>query len=263
MRVHLPSLLYPLISEYERSMINKQFFIMAILVWPIILLANFVRAEPMEPRFIFFANEIQNTTPYLQPRLENGAESFVYVVSVPFQGDLRIYLCRAEGSSAPDKLWKYYLFDTLDSDHKNRFGMSAFGGGGEIPYAVFKDGSRFDAYLPPDAKPIGSEEWRYHMRWERVYGNYYAVTIYRGITITRNGLFTEKGGRDLFSALGESSATQPFPWHEGSFATDLGQTIQIYYGFPKRSERDFLSLVEVKEDQLPENFPKELVLWLK
>ena len=225
-------------------------------------------AQSMEPKFVFFPKrKLSKDSPYLHPRLgeSNIKGVFIYVASVPVQGDLRIYQCRAADKEASDTCLKGDFFDAPDPNPKDRTGMPAFGGGGGTghPYAVFADGSRFESYIPPDAKPIGTEEWRYHLRWERVTGNYYAVTVYRGTDIIRNGLYTEKDGRDLSSALGESSQTKTVPGPDGVFATFLGDKIEIYYDFPKRSERDFLSLVEVKEEELPEDFPKGLVLWLK
>ena len=224
-------------------------------------------AQSMEPKFVFFQNrELSRNSPYLHPRLgeSNIKGVFIYVASVPVQGDLRVFLCYAADNDTSDKWSKSGFFDAPDPNPKDRTGMPAFGGGGPSQrYAEFADGSRFEAYLPPDAKPIGSEEWRYHLRWERVTGNYYAVTVYRGTDIIRNGLYTERDGRDASPALGESSQTKTVAAPGGSFATYLGGRIEIYYDFPKRSERDFLSLVEVKEEELPEDFPRGLVLWVK
>ena len=224
-------------------------------------------AQSMEPKFVFFPKrKLSKDSPYLHPKLgeSNINGVFIYAASVPFQGDLRVFQCHVEDNETSDKWSQYDFFDAPDPNPKNRTGMPAFGGGGTgHPYAVFADGSRFEAYIPPDAKPVGSEEWRYHMRWERVHGRYYAVTIYSGNKIIENGLYTEKDGRDVFPALEESSQTKTVTAPGGSFATYLGDRINIHYEFPKRSERDFLSLVEVKEEELPEDFPKGLVLWLK
>lgn len=227
---------------------------------------NATGEESMDQKFVFFPNDrcLSSNSPYFHPKLgeANVNGVFIHVASAPFQGNLRVLLCYSHELDPPGKWAHDGLYDVPNPESLGFTGIPAQGDGmPEQRYVIFAGGSRFDAYLPPDAVPVGSDEWRYHMRWERVYGNYYAVTIYRWAQIIENGLYTEKDGRDLSPALGESSSSKTVA-NDGTFATYLGK-IEIYHGFPKRSERDFLLLVEVKEEDLPEDFPKGLVLWLK
>lgn len=126
---------------------------------------------------------------------------------------------------------------------------------------LFEDGTALYSSLPSDAYPMGTSEWMYEMRWRRVYKNYYLITVFRGSgEALKEELMTERDGKDLTLALGDSSADPNRKEINGSISAD----ICIYYKVQDGNEIIYkdLNLVPVEEKDLPSDFPKGLVCWI-
>ncbi len=126
---------------------------------------------------------------------------------------------------------------------------------------VFEGGHVFTPYLPPKAKPIGSTEWRYELRWYRVHGNYYFVTVNRGPgVIALEALMTSSKGENIVPILGESYETPSDCFFTSSWG---GMTLGIYPDSCPGVSNDGVKLIQVHEEDLPEDFPKNLVRWIR
>ncbi|SHN71542.1 hypothetical protein [Desulfovibrio litoralis] len=208
----------------------------------------------------FDQKNIDMALPNIHPRIEVPKDDSI-MISVQEDDILKV----AFFNGAPSR------FDVHNPTRRNFTGMPArfislesdtgrVNDDGVSRGVMFADGTILKAYLPPDAKPIGSSEWPYEMRWRRVYKNYYHVTRYRGAdTVVSEALMTEENGRDLTEALGESSATHKVA---KNFAAGSGDRVNIYQGFSKKTQHDFLTLIYVYEKDIPPNFPKGLVRWI-
>jgi hypothetical protein len=78
-------------------------------------------AQSMEPKFVFFPkNRSCPTSPYLHPKLgeSNVHGVFLYVISVPFQGDLCVFLCYAADNETSDEWRQRGFFDAPNSNSK-------------------------------------------------------------------------------------------------------------------------------------------------
>jgi hypothetical protein len=155
-----------------------------------------------------------------------------------------------------------YIYTLLNPTGSPLTGLPA----GQPKYAPEDNpfGVRFgnDIMLKPYVMPsklIGSREWPNHLWWQRVYGNYYFVRLYRGEDIIWEGLFTEESGQDLRSILGESFENPSTERFNGAFA---GSSIDIYGHLGRDKKFQNMRLIQVKEQDLPEDFPKDLVRWI-
>lgn len=149
----------------------------------------------------------------------------------------------------------------------------------------FADGTTLYAHRPPpDAVGIGTSEWPYQMRWQRLWQNYYVVAVYRGAArVICEWLVREKEGKDVSAVLGEYHGD---PAHKAArmTAAELGNRISVY-GFPEKDllfaegtqvdERrvvksgrtitihpEFYELIPVRREELPAlppDFPRHLV----
>lgn len=127
---------------------------------------------------------------------------------------------------------------------------------------MFEDGTKLYSSLPRDTYPMPNPELSYDVRWRRIYKNYYLVTCFRGSgDAVSEGLMTEKDGKDLTSALGESSADKDTI---NICGYSVGQTIWLQYRVKENNKYKYLeaTLVPVQEDDLPPDFPKGLVRWI-
>lgn len=126
---------------------------------------------------------------------------------------------------------------------------------------IFEGGYVFTPYLPPRAKPIGSTEWRYELRWYRVHGNYYFVTVNRGPeVIALEALMTASNGEDIVPILGESHENPSDCFFTSSWG---GMTVGIYPDSCPGVSNAGVKLIQVHEEDLPEDFPKNLVRWIR
>lgn len=126
---------------------------------------------------------------------------------------------------------------------------------------MFADGTVLYSSFPSDARPMGTSEWMYEMRWRRVYQNYYIITVFRGTgAAIKENLMTEKDGKDLTPVLGDSSVDRDLEDMGGSISADMvlecpvkedGQIKYIRY-----------NLIPVYEKDLPPDFPEGVVRWL-
>ena len=125
---------------------------------------------------------------------------------------------------------------------------------------LFEGGLIFPSYLPPKAKPIGSREWRYELRWYHVYGNYYFVTVNRGPEIVAmEALMTSSKGEDLIPILGESFENPS----DCVFGSSWGGMTVWIAPTSCPGDPDSVTLIQVQEEALPEDFPKDLVRWIR
>lgn len=227
----------------------------------ILLTATFCSAsEPMPPKYHIFRTWPQTTikpgeTPYSHPLLKGG-RGYVVVFSVQEEDMLKVAFYYNDDDTACSTL--LYISNperrsfagmaadaTYDTDHGKEFGVR------------FEDGTTLYAPLPPsDACPSGTREWMYEMRWRRVYGNYYLITVFRGMgKAVREELMTERDNKDLRPLLGDSSAEEhPKIW--GAITTN-----KLVYIDPQGNHIRY-RLVPVEEKDLPPDFPKGLVRWL-
>lgn len=227
----------------------------------ILLTATFCSAsEPMPPKYHIFRTWPQTTikpgeTPYSHPLLKGG-RGYVVVFSVQEEDMLKVAFYYNDDDTACSTL--LYISNperrsfagmaadaTYDTEHGKEFGVR------------FEDGTTLYAPLPPsDACPSGTREWMYEMRWRRVYGNYYLITVFRGMgKAVREELMTERDNKDLRPLLGDSSAEEhPKIW--GAITTN-----KLVYIDPQGDHIRY-RLVPVEEKDLPPDFPKGLVRWL-
>ena len=130
----------------------------------------------------------------------------------------------------------------------------------EKDLVVFADGTELEPYLPPDALPTNSGDLQYYLRWRKVYGNYYFVTLYRSAEILVSAaLMTEKKGQNLLPVLGESSATADMSKY---FIIGSHEPVILEWPSGEKRPRLDMTLIRVEEKDLPPDFPKGLVRWI-
>ena len=223
---------------------------------------------PLET-LIPYIHSTDPSAPCVHPMLKGGEYENV-VMSVP-QGDkLKIATISILSITDPKGI-SVSNISYLDNPERRSFtGMEA--DGKAAPDRVrFEDGTILHApgKPPADAYFTGTQNMkggRYLLRWRRVYGNYYLVTIYGDSDgrINSEYLMTEKDGRDLRPLLGDSSA-EPHPkFREGVHKPFLGWGEAYYYleYTDPHGKRVRFKPKEVEEDDLPPDFPKGLVRWL-
>lgn len=126
---------------------------------------------------------------------------------------------------------------------------------------LFADGTELYEYLPLDARPLGTPDWMYQMRWRRIYENYYLVTVFRGSgRALKENIMTEKTGKDLMPVLGDTSEHNDFTGKGGSLAGD----IELGYWDNDKNPPEYirLSLIPIYEHDLPPDFPEGMVCWI-
>ena len=126
----------------------------------------------------------------------------------------------------------------------------------------FADGTKLCPQLPPDTHKIGSPELWYEVRWRRVYGNYYLITLFRGEgRAVEEMLMTERDGKDLMPVLGESSKERDLKGYGGSM---VGRKKCITKRERVNGEEQYIeyTLIPVREKDLPPDFPRGLVRWI-
>ncbi len=126
----------------------------------------------------------------------------------------------------------------------------------------FADGTKLCPHLPPDVHKVGTSERWFEMRWRRVYGNYYLITLFRGEKrAVEEMLMTERDGKDLMPVLGESSKERDL---RGYFASMGGNNKYISKRERVNGElqRTVYTLIPVREKDLPPDFPRGLVRWI-
>ena len=194
-------------------------------------------------------------TPYSHPLLKDG-RGYVVVFSVQEEDMLKVAFYYND-----DETSRNTLLYISNPERRSFAGMAAdatYDAGRGKTYGVrFEDGTSLYAPLPPsDAYPSGTREWMYQMRWRRVYGNYYLITVFRGMgKAVREELMTERDNKDLRPMLGDSSAEEhPKIW--GAITTN-----KLVYIDPQGNHIRY-ELVTVEEKDLPPDFPKGLVRWL-
>ena len=192
--------------------------------------------------------------PYAHPLLKDGRGDVV-VLSVQEEDMLKVAFYRNEDYSTRSTLlyisnperrsFAGMAADATYDDERGNYGVR------------FEDGTTLYAPLPPsDAYPSGTQEWMYEMRWRRVYGNYYLITVFRGTgEAVREELMTERDNKDLRPMLGDSSAEE-HPRFGGAITCNILDYID------EQGNRTSYELVTVEEKDLPPDFPKGLVRWL-
>lgn len=194
-------------------------------------------------------------TPYSHPLLKGG-RGYVVVFSVQEEDMLKVAFYYNEDDTACSTL--LYI---SNPERRSFAGMAAdatYDTGRGKDYGVrFEDGTTLYAPLPPsDVYPSGTREWMYEMRWRRVYGNYYLITVFRGMgQAVREELMTERDNKDLRPLLGNSSA-EKHPEFGGAITCNILDYID------EQGNRVSYELVPVEEKDLPPDFPKGLVRWL-
>lgn len=116
--------------------------------------------------------------------------------------------------------------------------------------------------LPPDAHKLGTPELWYEVRWRRVYGNYYLITLFRGDgESVGEKLMTERDGKDLTPVFGESSKERNLKGYGGSMG---GRKKCITKRERVNGEEQYIvyTLISVREKDLPPDFPRGLVRWI-
>ena len=227
----------------------------------ILLPATFCPAsESMPTRYHIFKRWPHTTikpgeTPFSHPLLKGG-RGYVVVFSVQEEDMLKVAFYYNEDDTACSTL--LYI---SNPERRNFAGMAAdktYDTGRGKTYGVrFEDGTTLYAPQPPsDAYPSGTREWMYEMRWRRVYGNYYLITVFRGMgNAVREELMTERDNKDLRPILGDSSA-EKHPEFGGAI------TCNILNYIDEQGNRVSYELVPVEEKDLPPDFPKGLVRWI-
>ena len=193
-------------------------------------------------------------TPYSHPLLKEG-RGYV-VLSVQEEDMLKVAFYYSE-----DRPTLSTLLYISNPERRSFAGMAAdkaYDAGRGKTYGVrFEDGTTLYAPLPPsDVYPSGTREWMYQMRWRRVYGNYYLITVFRSMgKAVREELMTVRDNKDLRPILGDSSAEE-HPQFGGAITCNILDYID------EQGKRISYELVTVEEKDLPPDFPKGLVRWL-
>lgn len=193
---------------------------------------------------------------YIHPLLEGGSQNYIAwtaqekeILKVAFYYDKPLSRRAA-------------LIYTYNPSQRNFAGMPArYISDGARGGILFADGTKLYSYFPPDARPLGTPERMYELRWRRVYKNYYFVTLFRGSgEAVEEDLMTEKDGKDLTPVLGDTSENRDFKRIGGSLGGDMeleqmvekdGRTTYVKY-----------NLIPVYEKDLPPDFPEGVVCWL-
>ena len=196
---------------------------------------------------------------YFHPQLDEEFSEF-FVVTAQEEDYLKAavytYFKKSNVYSTIPRI--YYFYNPQNRDFSGmpvRFTLS-----GEC--FQFADGTRLcRPPLPPDVHKIGSPELWYEVRWRRVYGNYYLITLFRGEgRAVEEVLMTERDGKDLTPVLGESSKERDLKGYGGSMVGD--KCIEKYERVNGELQRTVYNLVPVREKDLPPDFPRGLVRWI-
>ncbi|MDM8214725.1 hypothetical protein QUW15_00880 [Desulfovibrio piger] len=193
--------------------------------------------------------------PYSHPLLKDG-RGYVVVFSVQEEDILKVAFYYND-----DETSRNTLLYISNPERRSFAGMAAdatYDAGRDKDYGVrFEDGTTLYAPLPPsDVYPSGTREWMYQMRWRRVYGNYYLITVFRSMgNAVQEELMTERDNKDLRPILGDSSAEE-HPRFGGAIICNSLDYID------EQGKRISYELVPVEEKDLPPDFPKGLVRWL-
>ncbi len=126
----------------------------------------------------------------------------------------------------------------------------------------FADGTKLCPRLPPDVHKLGTPELWYEVRWRRVYGNYYLITLFRGDgESVGEKLMTERDGKDLTPVFGESSKERNLKGYGGNVGGNK-KSIVKYERVNGELQRTVYNLIPVREKDLPPDFPRGLVRWI-
>ena len=223
-----------------------------------------VRPQPdkVNHQYTVFDRIVNNNVDsrYFHPQLDEEFSEF-FVVTAQEEDYLKAavytYFKKSNVYSTIPRI--YYFYNPQNRDFSGmpvRFTLS-----GEC--FQFADGTRLcRPPLPPDVHKIGSPELWYEVRWRRVYGNYYLITLFRGEgRAVEEVLMTERDGKDLTPVLGESSKAQDLRGYGGSMG---GEKKRITKRERVNGEEQYIvyTLIPVQEKDLPPDFPRGLVRWI-
>ena len=195
---------------------------------------------------------------YFHPQLDEFSEFFVVTAQEEDYLKAAVYKYYKKENEYSDIHRIYYLYNPQNRDFSGmpvRFTLSG-------ACFQFADGTRLcRPPLPPDVHKIGSPELWYEVRWRRVYGNYYLITLFRGDgNALEEMLMTERDGKDLTPVLGESSKERDLKGYGGSMVGD--KCIEKYERVNGELQRTVYNLIPVREKDLPPDFPRGLVRWI-
>lgn len=205
---------------------------------------------------LFLGGDIPGKSSFTHPLLPAASEQEKqwddYRILSAREGDFLKVLVRCIHPYQPrEDYWHLYIPHTEDLQ-----GMPArYLGNGEQHGVRFANGMEFyDKTPPPDAVDIGTEEWRYQMRWRRLWKDYYLVAVYRGqSSVVDEWLVRKRDGKNIISVLGENNLNDTASSIRASW---LGNRIKISY-----EEEIYLLLPMRQEDMplLPPDFPRHLL----
>ena len=208
---------------------------------------------------IFDTGILYTDSQYFHPQLDQASPEF-FIVTNQEEDYLKaaVYTYHKEKERYIHTHGTYYLYNPQKIDFS---GMSVrFIHSGAC--FLFADGTKLCPRLPPDVHKIGSPELWYEVRWRRVYGNYYLITLFRGEgRAVDEVLMTERDGKDLTPVLGESSKAQDLRGYGGSMG---GGEKRITKRERVNGEEQYIvyTLISVREKDLPPDFHRGLVRWI-
>ena len=206
---------------------------------------------------LFLGGDIPEKSSFTHPLLPAANEKEKqwddYRILSAREGDILKVLVRSLHPYQPrEDYWHLYILPHTE----NLQGMPArYLGDGEKHGVRFANGMEFyDKTPPPDAVDIGTEEWRYQMRWRRLWKGYYLVAVYRGQSfVVSEWLMREADGKDIVSVLGENNLDETAA---SIRATWLGEKIAIAHG---KESYELLPVRQKDMPHLPPDFPRHLL----
>lgn len=238
----------------DHNYISLYFILVFFLGYP--QLANGVAMNSKYYIFSHYNEQPSSMVNNIHPFLKGGSQNFI---ALTHQEEDMLKVAFYYDASL---IYRSILMYTHNPSQKNftgipaRYISNAKGGG-----IMFADGTVLYSYLPLDARPLGTSEWMYEMRWRRVYKNYYLVTVFRGSgEATKENLMTERDGKDLTPILGDSSVDRDLEPIGGSISADMILEYRTQEG--KETKYITFHLIPVYEKDLPPDFPPGLVRWI-
>lgn len=200
------------------------------------------------------------TLPYIHPYVDDEEQTQRPAIFVTVRQGSTIRLAAYSKTTGR----RIHRMDYMNESGRDLTGLPAWfphHDPGETGAICFGNGIRILPQMPK-ATFIGSPEWPNDMTWRHVHGNYYIVTIYRRTNIVFEHLVTDKGGRDLKPVLGLSSEQPGEIPFSGAWLGEDVTVIPNVSALKKDEEVYFYNLIIVNEEDLPEDFPKNLVKWI-